>query len=190
MTKWGFESLRLASVTGNREREFRLPEIRAAVSILEYQGQQVWSKLNNSILEQVAMATDGAYVPAETKSRGYGRYVSPIHRQRRTAGFRNRTHQQLHSTLPDFCGSGPGTGFAGNVLASTSARQRYIVAYVLSPLTRTTGPKKRTPPVKSTTKRQETNRSIGWRHEPETNHNITCAIATLLALSASCRPGR
>lgn len=35
---------------------------------MKYEGQQVWSKLNNSILENVALATTGAYIPAETKS--------------------------------------------------------------------------------------------------------------------------
>ena len=35
---------------------------------MEYEGRQVWSKLNNSILENVALATQGAYIPAETKS--------------------------------------------------------------------------------------------------------------------------
>ena len=35
---------------------------------MKYEGQQVWSKLNNSVLENVALATNGAYIPAETKS--------------------------------------------------------------------------------------------------------------------------
>jgi Ca-activated chloride channel family protein len=59
---------------GDRLQGARVPAISrgardsASGQFMEYEGQQVWSKLNNSILENVALATNGAYIPAETKS--------------------------------------------------------------------------------------------------------------------------
>lgn len=59
---------------GDRLQGARVPAITrgtrgsASGQFMEYEGQQVWSKLNNSILENVALATNGAYIPAETKS--------------------------------------------------------------------------------------------------------------------------
>ena len=52
---------------------------------LEHDGQQVWSKLDGSILKEIATATDGAYVPAGTKqvdmSRVYRDYVAQVEQQ-------------------------------------------------------------------------------------------------------------
>ena len=75
---------------GDRQQGARVPIAGSSASgspnqFLEYQGQQVWSKLNNSILEQVALETDGAYVPAETKSvdmaEVYHQYVANVEQQ-------------------------------------------------------------------------------------------------------------
>ena len=72
---------------GDRTQGARVPAEgnRANGKFLEYQGQQVWSKLNSSILEQVALASDGAYVPAETKSVNmanvYHQYVANVELQ-------------------------------------------------------------------------------------------------------------
>jgi Ca-activated chloride channel family protein len=72
---------------GDRKQGARVPANGSSANgkFLEYQGQQVWSKLNSSILEQVALATDGAYVPAETKSVDmagvYHHYVANVEQQ-------------------------------------------------------------------------------------------------------------
>ncbi len=76
---------------GDRQQGARVPVSgdvngrRPGNQFLEYQGQQVWSKLNNSILEQVALATEGAYVPAETKSVDmadiYHQYIANVEQQ-------------------------------------------------------------------------------------------------------------
>lgn len=72
---------------GDRKQGARVPANGSSANgkFLEYQGQQVWSKLNSSILEQVALATDGAYVPAETKSVDmadvYHQYVANVEQQ-------------------------------------------------------------------------------------------------------------
>src|SRR5262249_42080514 len=48
-------------------------------SYLEYQGQQVWSKLDGSLLKEVALKTSGVYVPVGTRAYDlgelYGKYL-------------------------------------------------------------------------------------------------------------------
>jgi Ca-activated chloride channel family protein len=54
---------------GDMQHGSRIP-IRLASggrSYLQHNGQQVWSKMNGDILKEVAMTTDGAYIPAGTK---------------------------------------------------------------------------------------------------------------------------
>ena len=52
---------------------------------LEHAGQQVWSKLNGDVLKQVALATNGAFVPAGTSQVDmadvYRRYVANVEQQ-------------------------------------------------------------------------------------------------------------
>ncbi|MDA7902220.1 VWA domain-containing protein [Mariniblastus sp.] len=66
---------------------------------MKYEGQQVWSKLNNSILENVALATKGAYIPAETKSVDmasvYHSYIGNVEQK-------NFETARLHSFNPRF----------------------------------------------------------------------------------------
>ncbi|QDU56928.1 VWA domain-containing protein [Aeoliella mucimassa] len=49
---------------------------------VQYEGEQVWSKLNGDILRQVAVETEGAYIPAGTKqvnmSQVYHRYIASV----------------------------------------------------------------------------------------------------------------
>ena len=51
-------------------------------SFVEFQGQQVWSKLNGQILKQIATETEAAYIPAGTKrvnmSEIYYRYIDNV----------------------------------------------------------------------------------------------------------------
>ena len=54
-------------------------------SYVEHQGEQVWSKLNGEVLEQIATATNGAYIPAGTKqvdmAAVYHRFIQSIDQQ-------------------------------------------------------------------------------------------------------------
>lgn len=53
---------------GDMDQGARIPDDESGRSgFLEYDGQQVWSKMNGQILSQIASETDGAYVPAGTK---------------------------------------------------------------------------------------------------------------------------
>ncbi len=54
---------------GDMDQGARIPERQSGRqrSYVQYHGQQVWSKMNGAVLKQVALATDGAYIPAGTK---------------------------------------------------------------------------------------------------------------------------
>ncbi len=53
---------------GDMDQGARIPENESGHSgFLQYQGQQVWSKMNGQVLEQIAKQTNGAYIPAGTR---------------------------------------------------------------------------------------------------------------------------
>lgn len=53
---------------GDIDKGARIPQARReSGQFVEHQGQQVWSKLNGSILQQIATETQAAYIPAGTK---------------------------------------------------------------------------------------------------------------------------
>jgi len=54
---------------GDMDQGARIPvrENGGGETYLQYEGQQVWSKMNGKILQQIAQETNGAYVPAGTK---------------------------------------------------------------------------------------------------------------------------
>ena len=72
---------------GDMDEGARIPVQQAGRgrSYLEHEGQQVWSKLNGATLEQVALATGGAYIPAGTKqvdmAQVYHAYVGQVDEQ-------------------------------------------------------------------------------------------------------------
>ena len=69
---------------GDMQKGARIPVGQASSGrrYLEHEGQQVWSKLNGKILQEVATVTEGAYVPAGTKQVDmadvYHRYVANV----------------------------------------------------------------------------------------------------------------
>ena len=58
---------------------------RGHASNLQYEGETVTSRLNGEILKQVALATEGAYIPAGTKqvdmAAVYHRYIANVGKQ-------------------------------------------------------------------------------------------------------------
>ncbi|WP_373652352.1 VWA domain-containing protein [Schlesneria sp. DSM 10557] len=70
---------------GDAERGARVPLKGDAQGYLEYQGQQVWSKLDGDLLEQIALKTAGIYVPAGTRSYDLGELYEAHLRGRRGA---------------------------------------------------------------------------------------------------------
>jgi Ca-activated chloride channel family protein len=57
---------------GDADQGARIPKGQESRSYLEYQGSQVWSKLNGSLLKEIALKTSGVYVPAGTRSYDLG----------------------------------------------------------------------------------------------------------------------
>src|SRR5579863_2955023 len=59
-------------------------------SFVEYQGQQVWSKLDNSLLKDIALKTSGVYVPAGVKTYDLGELYADYLQGRRGAEDESR----------------------------------------------------------------------------------------------------
>ncbi len=53
---------------GDADHGARIPQATDAKSYLEYQGQQVWTKLDGALLKDIALKTSGVYVPAGTQA--------------------------------------------------------------------------------------------------------------------------
>lgn len=53
---------------GDMDQGARIPETQSPRGgFVQHQGQQVWSKMNGQVLEQIATETSGAYIPAGTR---------------------------------------------------------------------------------------------------------------------------
>ena len=63
------EGIRVFTVgLGDMDQGSRIPDnLSQRRSFVEHQGQQVWTKLNGQILNQIATVTNAAYIPAGTK---------------------------------------------------------------------------------------------------------------------------
>ncbi len=71
---------------GDMDQGARIPEASGRRSeFVQYEGQQVWSRMNGQILSDVATATDGAWIPAGTKQVNmadvYHGYVANVQQQ-------------------------------------------------------------------------------------------------------------
>ena len=70
---------------GDMDQGARIPDDQSRRSFVQYEGQQVWSKMNGQILNQIALETGAAYIPAGTKrvnmSDVYHGYVANVEKQ-------------------------------------------------------------------------------------------------------------
>ena len=57
---------------GDADHGARIPRAGQARSFVEYQGQQVWTKLVGSLLQEIALKTSGVYVPVGTRAYDLG----------------------------------------------------------------------------------------------------------------------
>jgi Ca-activated chloride channel homolog len=57
---------------GDSERGARIPQKPNSGTYVEHQGEQVWSKLDSSLLQDIALKTSGVYIPAGTRSYDLG----------------------------------------------------------------------------------------------------------------------
>ena len=100
---------------GDAERGARIPLKTGTRSFVEYQGEQVWSKLDGSLLEQIALKTSGVYVPAGLRTYDLGElYTNHLQgrqgngaasqqRIRRSERFQMFLAMALASLLIDLC---------------------------------------------------------------------------------------
>ena len=72
---------------GDFEKGARIPTQTGSrqVGFVHHEGEQVWSKLNGDLLKEVAIASEGAYIPAGTKqvdmAAVYHRFIGSIEQQ-------------------------------------------------------------------------------------------------------------
>jgi len=68
---------------GDSESGSRVPQRGASGSFTEYEGQQVWSKLDNNLLKEIALKTSGVHIPAGTRAYDLGQlYVDHLQGRR------------------------------------------------------------------------------------------------------------
>jgi Ca-activated chloride channel family protein len=68
---------------GDADHGARVPVAGASPSYLEYQGQQVWSKLDGTLLKEIALKTSGVYVPVGTRAYDLGELYTNYLQSRR-----------------------------------------------------------------------------------------------------------
>lgn len=100
---------------GDATQGSRIPQTADSKNYVEYKGEQVWSKMDGSLLGEIAMKTSGVYVPAGTKAYDLGElYTTHLHsRYARDAAAQERTRKSekfqpflaiaFMSLLVDFC---------------------------------------------------------------------------------------
>ncbi len=65
---------------GDATQGARIPQGAASKSYVEYEGQQVWSKLDGTLLKDIALKTSGVYVPVGTRAYDLGElYTNHLH---------------------------------------------------------------------------------------------------------------
>lgn len=100
---------------GDAERGSRVPQRGAPQTYVEHDGNQVWSKLQGNLLQEIAVKTSGVYVPAGTRAYDLGElYVNHLQgrrgndsasqqRVRRTEQFQMFLAIALAALLIDLC---------------------------------------------------------------------------------------
>ena len=75
---------------GDADHGARIPQGAESKSYLEYQGHQVWSKLDGSLLKEIALKTSGVYVPAGTRTYDLGELYAKYLQGRRGSDEQSR----------------------------------------------------------------------------------------------------
>jgi Ca-activated chloride channel family protein len=78
---------------GDADHGARIPQGARSESYVEYQGQQVWSKLNGSLLKDIALKTSGVYVPVGTRAYDLGELYASYLQGRR--GSEEQNHRRI-----------------------------------------------------------------------------------------------
>ena len=75
---------------GDADHGARIPQGAQSKSYVEYQGQQVWSKLDGSLLKEIALKTSGVYVPVGTRAYDLGELYAKYLQGRRGSEEQSR----------------------------------------------------------------------------------------------------
>ena len=75
---------------GDADHGARIPQGAQSKSYVEYQGQQVWSKLDGSLLKEIALKTSGVYVPVGTRAYDLGELYAKYLQGRRGSDEQSR----------------------------------------------------------------------------------------------------
>ena len=68
---------------GDAETGSRVPQKANSNAFIEHEGQQVWSKLDSKLLQEIALKTSGVYIPAGTRAYDLGQlYVDHLQGKR------------------------------------------------------------------------------------------------------------
>jgi len=78
---------------GDADHGARIPQGADSKSYLEYQGHQVWSKLDGSLLKEIALKTSGVYVPVGTRAYDLGELYAQYLQGRR--GSEDQTRKRI-----------------------------------------------------------------------------------------------
>ena len=130
---------------GDTDQGSRIPvEEKGAKNFVAYQGQQVWSKMDGKLLSEIALKTQGVYIPARTRAYDLGQlYDDHLARLRGAAGS-ERKRVTLSEQYQLFLGLAlacliielfvrlyPARDSAGGVPATTSTKGPAMAAVVL-----------------------------------------------------------
>ncbi len=97
----------------------RAPESK---SYVEYQGQQVWSKLDGSLLKEIALKTSGVYVPVGTRAYDLGELYAKYLQGRRGSEEQSQQTDSSGGPVPDLPRAGA-SGPAGRCVHASLSRR-------------------------------------------------------------------
>ncbi|MBS0262465.1 MAG: VWA domain-containing protein [Planctomycetes bacterium] len=89
---------------GDSAQGARVPKAGAPHTFVEYEGQQIWSKLDGSLLQDIALKTSGVYVPVGTRSYDLGELYSEHLKNRRGAADESRKRLRRSEQFQWFLG--------------------------------------------------------------------------------------
>jgi len=89
---------------GDAEQGARIPGAKDSKNFVEYEGKQVWSKLNNSVLKDIALKTNGVFVPAGTRAYDLGELYDTYLKGRRGADGKEQKRLRLSEQFQMFLG--------------------------------------------------------------------------------------
>ncbi len=80
---------------GDPDQGARIPTNANSADYLEYQGQQVWSKLDGNLLSEIALKTSGVYIPAGTKAYDLGQLYADHLKDKRSNRGETQSRERL-----------------------------------------------------------------------------------------------